>query len=71
MRKQKIKYVSVKLPACGNAYPLDKLGCRKLPDYSPDYLKKHGRKLFEILLNEVPSTVYSELVRCIKQKEKL
>ena len=71
MRKRKIKYVSIKLPACGNAYPLDKFGCRKLPNYSPEYLKKHGRKLFEILMNEVPASLYSELVHCIKQKERL
>jgi hypothetical protein len=70
-RKQKIKYVSVKLPACGTAYPLDRFGCRKLPNYTPEYLKKHGRKLFNTLLNEVPAALYSELLRCIKQKEKL
>lgn len=69
-KKQKTKYVSVKLPACGSSYPLDSFGCRKHPHYSPEYLKKHGRKLFDILFNRVPSTVYSELIRCIKEQEK-
>ena len=71
MTKHKIKYVSVKLPACGNAYPLDKFGCRKIPNYTTEYLRKHGKKLFDILLNNFPSNVYSELVRCIRQKEKI
>ena len=67
MRKRKIKYISIKLPACNNAYPLDKYGCHKMPAYTPQYLKKHGRKLFYILMNKVPSSVYSELTRCIKK----
>jgi hypothetical protein len=70
MRKRRIKYVSLKLPACGTAYPLDRFGCRKLPPYNADYLKKHGKKLFDILMHKVPATVYSELVRCIREKEK-
>ena len=70
MKKQRVKYVSVKLPACDTAYPLDKHGCRKLPSYTPKYLKQHAKKLFDILMNDVPATLYSELVRIIKQKEK-
>jgi len=68
---QKKKYVSVKLPACGTVYPLDKYGCRKLPNYTPEYLKKHGRKLFKILLEQVPSNVYSELLKCMRETEKI
>ena len=71
MRKQKIKYVSIKLPADGSAYPLDKFGYHKLPNYSVKYLKAHAKKLFDILMNKVPAGVYSELVLCIKQKENL
>lgn len=69
MKKRRVKYVSIKLPACGKAYPLDNFGCRKLPDYDADYLKKHGKKLFEILLHKVPANVYSEVVRCIRERE--
>ena len=68
-RKQKIRYVSIKLPACGNAYPLDKLGCRRLPDYTREYLKKHARKLANILHTKVPADVCSELIRILEQKE--
>ena len=68
-RKQKIRYVSIKLPACGNAYPLDKLGCRKLPNYTREYLKKHARKLANILHTKVPPDVCSELMRFLEQKE--
>lgn len=68
---KKIKYVSIKLPACGTIYPLDQFGCRKLPNYNTEYLKKHGKKLFEILFNKVPNTVYSELLRLIRDKEKI
>jgi len=68
-RRQKIKFVSIKLPACGMAYPLDAFGCRKLPDYTADYLRKHAVKLHSILLNKVPGTLYSELVKCIKFEE--
>lgn len=70
MKHRRTKYVSLKLPACGTAYPLDRFGCRKLPNYTRDYLKKHGRKLFDILMNKVPADLYSELVRCIRAKEK-
>ena len=70
MKKQRIKYISVKLPACGDYYPLNTLGCRKMPDYTREYLKNHGRKLFDILMNKVPANVYSELVRLIKEKER-
>ena len=68
-RRQKIKFVSIKLPACGMAYPLDAFGCRKLPDYTPEYLKRHAVKLHNVLLNKVPGTLYSELVKCIKFEE--
>ena len=71
MRYQKKKYVSIKLPACSNAYPLDEHGCRKLPNYTPEYLRKHGKKLFKVLLEQVPSTVYSELLKCIRELEKI
>jgi hypothetical protein len=70
MSNQNKKYISVKLPACGNEYPLDANGCRKLPDYTPEYLEKHGRKLFKILLERVPSKVYSELLKCMRDHEK-
>lgn len=71
MAKKKIKYVSIKLPACGTVYPLDEFGCRQLPDYNAEYLKKHGRKLFKVLFDKVPGTVYTELLRLIKEKENL
>ena len=69
MKSHKIKYVSVKLPAAADAYPIDKHGCKKLPDYTTDYLKKHAKKLFKILMNKVPMTVYSEFVRCVKEHD--
>ena len=71
MKCQKIKYISVKLPACGKAYPLDKHGCKKLPNYTPDYLKKQGEKLFDILLNKVPSKVYSQLLKKMRELENI
>ncbi len=71
MKHSKKKYISIKLPAGVDFYPVDRLGHRKLPNYTSDYLKKHGRKLFEILFHQVPSTVYSELIRCIKANEKI
>jgi hypothetical protein len=71
MKRPKIKYVSIKLPADINAYPVDKSGSPKLPNYTSKYLRNYGRKLFNILLNKIPSSIYTELVRCIKQKEKL
>jgi len=71
MKYQRKKYVSVKLPVCGNAYPLDSDGCHKLPNYTPEYLKKHGQKLFKILLEKVPSKVYSELLRLMRELEKI
>lgn len=67
--KHKVKYVSIKLPACGTAYPLDTFGCRKLPNYSAEYLRKHARKLHRILRDKVPGTLYSEIVKCIKAEE--
>jgi hypothetical protein len=70
-RKRKVKYVSIKLPVCGSEYPLDSHGCFMMPNYTPEYLKKHGKKLFDFLMNRVPATTYSELVRCIKECEKL
>lgn len=69
-KKQPVKYVSIKLPASAVGYPCDEMGCRKLPEYTPDYLKRHGRKLFKILFNSVPSTVYGELIKCIREQEK-
>lgn len=71
IKKQKKKYISVKLPACDSEYPLDDNGCRKLPDYTPEYLAKHGRKLFKILLEKVPSKLYSELLKCMREQEKI
>jgi len=67
--RQKKKYISVKLPMCGNAYPLDSDGCHKLPNYTQDYLKKRGDMLFDILLNQVPSTVYSQLLKRVREIE--
>lgn len=69
-KRQPVEYVSVKIPASILAYPCDEMGCRQLPNYTPDYLKRHGRKLFRILLNNVPSTVYGELIKCIREQEK-
>jgi len=69
MKNARKKYVSIKLPACVDAYPIDRLGHRKLPGYSQDYLKKHGQKLFKVLFEQVPSVVYQELIRCIKAAE--
>ena len=66
----KKKYISIKLPADYSKYPYDRNGCNKLPNYTTEYLKKHGRKLFYILYNKVPSPVYVELVKCIKEVEK-
>ncbi len=71
MKFQKKKYVAVKLPASFSAYPLDSDGCKKLPNYTPEYLKKHGEKLFKILLEQVPSKVYSELLRLMREHEKI
>lgn len=68
--KQRIKYISVKLPASITSYPFNDVGSRKLPDYTPEYLRKHGRKLFNILLSDVPSTLYGELINCIREKER-
>lgn len=70
-KKRKIRYVSVKLPVCGSEYPLDAEGCHKIPGYTSEYLRKHGKKLFDLLMNRVPATTYSELVRCIKERENL
>lgn len=71
MKHQKKKYVSIKLPAYGDAYPLDGNGCRKLPNYTPEYLSKHGKKLFKIILEQVPSKVYSELLRLMREHENI
>jgi len=65
------RYVSVKLPRCGNAYPLDENGCHKLPNYTPEYLKKHGEKLFKILVEKVPSKVYAEVLRLMRELENI
>ena len=70
MGRRKIRYVSVKLPRDSKAYPLDRVGNFILPNYSLDYLKKRGRKLFDILMNKVPAAIYSELIRCIREREK-
>lgn len=70
-KKQRKKYVSVKLPAHGRSYPLDTFGCHKLPDYTAEYLKKHGQKLFKILTTKVPSKVYSEVLKLIRELEKI
>jgi len=64
-----MKFVSIKLPACGTAYPLDAFGCRKLPNYTPEYLRKHAMKLHKILRNKVPGTLYSELLKQMKSEE--
>lgn len=66
MKKQRIKYISIKLPACSVAYPLDEIGNRNLPNYTPSYLKNNAKKLVEILINKVPSTIYSEVITLIK-----
>ena len=71
MRKQKKKYVLIKLPACSDVYPVDKHGCVKLPNYTPEYLKKHGQKLFRVLFEKVPSKVYSELLKLIREHENI
>ena len=70
-RKQKIKYISIKLPACDDAYPFDRYGCRILPNYTKTYLRKHGKKLFDILLNKVPADVYSQLLEKMREVEKI
>jgi hypothetical protein len=67
----KKRYVSVKLPADHKAYPIDRMGHIKLPNYTVEYLKKHGQKLFNILFNHVPADVYSEVVRLIKETENI
>ncbi len=69
MKYAKKKYVSIKLPADQSAYPVDKMGHQKLPNYTTEYLKKHGRKLFHVLFNKVAAPVYSELVKRIKEVE--
>ena len=71
MKHVRKRYVSVKLPADHAAYPVDRMGHQKLPNYTPEYLKKHGRKLFHILFHKVAAPVYSELIRCIKEVEDL
>lgn len=70
-KRQRKKYVSIKLPCCGSAYPLDENGCHKLPDYTPEYLKAHGAKLFKILFEKVPSKVYAEVLRKIRELENI
>lgn len=69
-KKQKIKYISIKLPLSIRAYPCNETGCQQLPEYTIEYLRRHGRKLFNVLLNKVPATVYSELIKCIREQEK-
>jgi hypothetical protein len=69
--KSKTKYVSVKLPAAIASYPRDNYGNPKLPNYTKAYLKKHGRKLFKILFTQVPATVYSELIACLRENNEL
>ena len=71
MKKHKVKYISIKLPASHEAYQRDSMGSRKIPEYTDAYLRKHGKKLFETLLERVPAAVYSELVNCIKKQENL
>ena len=56
---------------CNNHYPMDKFGCYKLPDYTKEYLKKHGKKLFEILMNNVPATILSELIVCLEKNKEI
>ena len=68
-RRQRVKFVSIKLPACGTAYPLDAFGCRKLPNYTAEYLRNHARKLHKILRDKVPGTLYSELLKQMKCEE--
>lgn len=68
-RNHKVKFISIKLPACGSVYPFNTFGCRKIPDYSDEYLREHGRKLHRILWSKVPGRLYSELVKCIKDEE--
>ena len=68
-RNQRIKFISVKLPACGMAYPLDAFGCRKLPNYTTAYLRKRANILHNILRNKVPGTFYSELLKLMKAEE--
>ena len=64
-----MKFVSIKLPACGTAYPLDTFGCRKLPDYTTKYLRKRANILHYVLRNKVPGTLYSELIKLMKAEE--
>lgn len=59
-----IKYWSIKLPKDGLSY---KDG--EFPQYTREYLQKHGRKLFELLMNHVPAEVYNEMVKQIKARE--
>jgi hypothetical protein len=68
-RTQRIKFISIKLPASGELYPLDGFGCRKLPNYTTEYLRKRARLFHNILRNKVPGTFYSELLRLMKAEE--
>jgi hypothetical protein len=68
-RRQKTRYVSVKLPASSAAYPRDRLGNPRLPKYTKNYLRRHGKKIFNILFRKVPSTIYSELIECIREHD--
>lgn len=70
-KSQPIKYISIKLPACSKFYPLDKSGCFKLPEYDVKYLKKHGKKLFDILMNKVPASILYELIDCLRQNKEI
>jgi hypothetical protein len=69
MKFVKKKYISIKLPASHESYPTDRIGHQQLPNYTTEYLKKHGRKLFEVLFTKVPASIYSELIKCIKEQE--
>lgn len=70
-KKNPIRYISIKLPAAAPHYPMDETGVKNLPNYTPQYLKRHGAKLFKLLMNDVPSTLYGELVRLMKAAKEL
>lgn len=65
-RKTPIRYWSIKLPKDGHSY-----GKHEFPKYTKEYLRRRGRALFELVFNHVPADTYNELVKLIREKEKI
>ena len=65
IKNTKIKYISFKIPASISSYREEDT----VPlTYTEKYLKKHAKKLCDILYTKVPSTVYQEVINILKIK---